>query len=595
MAGFNKYKYDNMFSEKSLRFESGLVDNEKIPIQSDGVRSDCYKFGILNFKAITCEISKKNQEFLFMVDCSASMSDKCSDGRNKMQHILHTLKNMITFFCDYPSISTNITVTAFDNIIHEFVERINVNRETLPSILEKIDRIHPNGSTDIENALKYASKSLKNLREDHPLHNISHIFMTDGEATSGSQDHSILSGLVVKEISNIFIGFGFEHDASLLNNISADVKSSYYFIDKLESSGLVYGEILHGIVYKLLTDVKLTINNGLLYDFKSNVWCDTIYVGDIVSEANKDYHVVSTDPELCDVTISGIEAETNGETIRVAETQTVKIETTNWLKTYDNDLTKYIYRQRTLQHLYKVNSYLRLKGCSSTDDLDTVASVFPAYSRPTLSPDMFRDSDTAYKNTLREFLEEMKQYMRSNDLNDDCFMVNLCDDIYICHRTFGTRYGTMFTSARQASQGSQRGYTVSNTPDAYPDADSHPRTPNLRINTRTRNMNGTRNGNGIYDDQYSASPRRIRPPRLIRNNSVNYRGRSFDINDSFSDNEDSDADTVVEEYKLENPDEIVHDLSGFPRTPYLTPQASQVMRAINGSVFGLGIEEEQSI
>ena len=63
-------------------------------------------------------------------------------------------------------------------------------------------------------------------------------------------------------------------------------------------------------------------------------------------------------------------------------------------------------------------------------------------------------------------MEEMKQYMILNDM-DNKFIKNLCDDIYISYRTFSTKYGAMYTMARQSSQGTQRCYTVSQTPQDF--------------------------------------------------------------------------------------------------------------------------------
>ena len=82
----------NILSQNTICFDSRNVNTEHIPIPIKNA-----KFGILNFIAITTEESSDELDFLFSVDCSGSMSDICSDGRSKMQHIIHTLKNIIIF------------------------------------------------------------------------------------------------------------------------------------------------------------------------------------------------------------------------------------------------------------------------------------------------------------------------------------------------------------------------------------------------------------------------------------------------------------------------------------------------------------------
>jgi hypothetical protein len=89
MSGFNP-----LFTSQTLQFESKPVDPVLVPISNI---TDA-KFGILNLTAVSTPLSDRTQEFVFMVDCSGSMSDGCADGRTKMQHIVHTIKNMLLYF-----------------------------------------------------------------------------------------------------------------------------------------------------------------------------------------------------------------------------------------------------------------------------------------------------------------------------------------------------------------------------------------------------------------------------------------------------------------------------------------------------------------
>jgi hypothetical protein len=69
------------------------------------------------------------------------------------------------------------------------------------------------------------------------------------------------------------------------------------------------------------------------------------------------------------------------------------------------------------------------------------------------------------KKQMSDLLDEMMKYNTDNDnINESKFIKNLCDDIYITRKTFGSSYGMMYSCARQTSQGTQRGYTVNTTP-----------------------------------------------------------------------------------------------------------------------------------
>jgi len=507
----------NVLSQNTICFETRNIDTEKIPLPIEDA-----KFGILNFIAVTAKETSEETDFLFVVDCSGSMSDQCSDGRSKMQHIIHTLKNMILFFHEHPNAKINVTINAFDTQIYHIVTRTKITDENLSQIIYKIEKISPRGSTNIEFALRKSAEEITKFKTEFPTNSINHIFMTDGEATHGSKDVSILQTIVNPDITNAFIGFGIEHDASLLNGISSVGKSAYYFIDKLESAGLVYGEILHGIIYKLINDAEIVIENGLVYDYKTNTWIESLKIGDIVSEANKTYNIVSSDPEDCRVNIKG----NVGDLVVLFPATPIE----------SADLTKQIYRQRTLQILYEANNFYTRRPSHDNSADGTLFVRFQRTTDPVLLA--FEEEKKAFKIKLANFMEEIKKYMTDNHLEEDKVLKNLCDDIYICFRTFGTKFGTMYCTARQTSQGTQRQYTSSEigfTEDIYG------------------------NGNGIR----RLNARAPGIPQLYRQtNAVQF--------DEFP--------NLPDDYTLPI---LQHTMSDFTDTPYLTPQATQLMREIS--------------
>jgi hypothetical protein len=502
-------QFTELFTEKSIIFEDRPLDIVKVPIP-DSISTP--KFGILKLNAITAPLSKENIDIIFMVDRSGSMSDLCSDGRSKMHHICHTLNNMVLYFKDNATIKAHITIHAFDNLIYNIVDRCKINEENINEILFKISHITPKDNTDIELALKDISATTEKIRNENADSEIVSIFMTDGEVSTGKSETGFLCELVDKSICNYFIGFGVEHDAVLLNALGNSNKSSYHFIDKLENSGYVYGEILHEIVYKLLFNVKLEITDGLIYDYKNNLWVSSLYIGNIVSEANKVYHISRSSLKGCRILLTADQKVYDNDR-EVIMGHGVSIFDEGAVE----DLTKYIFRQRTMQLLYAVNTY--------NNKNNRTRKIMGIFGRNRRSTSNDEDSPNL-KDQLNVFLIEMKKYMTENGLENDKLMKNLCDDIYISLRTFGTQFGAMYSSARQTSQGTQRCYTVSHTPEA-------------RVDDFVSRLTLTRQTNKVYDN--------------------------------------------VEDLMLDHfaNDISQHQVSGLEDSPFLSPSAAQVMRNIS--------------
>jgi len=504
-----KINNTDLFTEKSLIFESHDLDQDKISVPIANA-----KFGILNLKTINSSLSKENIEIIFMVDRSGSMSDMCSDGRSKMQHICHTLSNMVIYFNENQDINTHIIIHAFDDKIYNIIERCKITKDNLDEVLYKINHITPKNSTNIEMALKDISSTVEKIRSEKNTSEIVSIFMTDGEVSNGKSDPGYLSQIVDNSINNYFIGFGVDHDAFLLNSLGNITNSSYHFIDKIENSGYVYGEILHEILYKLLFNVKIEVKNGLIYDYKINLWVDSLFVANIVSESNKIYHIVSASPEICIISMNAEQNIYDKNGIEAIMLREISVFNENEVE----DLTKYVFRQRTMQLLYNINNYNNRR--------QKKLGIFGRNRN--ISP--INENNHLLKDQLNNFLSEMKKYMSENGMEDDKIMKNLCDDIYILLRTFGTAYGPMYSCARQTSQGTQRSYTVSHTPEDN--------------NTKyVSKIPLTRQTHNIY----------VNPDDLIKDNV---------FSDTFNDISQ-------------------HQVSGLEDSPFLSPSAARVMREIS--------------
>jgi hypothetical protein len=513
----------DMFASHTLEFQEKFIDGNLIA----GTISDSH-FGILNLKAISADHNNLSHDFVFMVDRSASMEDRCGDGKTKMQHICHILKNMVSYFKEHPTIRAHITICTFDDVCDTVLERVVITDTNFSKIITTIDEILPRGSTNIEAAIQHINQCCSTIRTEFPTHNICSVFMTDGQVTTGNPEVEVISGLIDRTIDNTFIGVGLEHDGTLLSTLGSGQNCNYYFIDKLENSGFVYGEIIHGVIYKMLTNVKLTIEFGLIYDFKNNKWVSSIDVGNVVGESDKVYHVSTHAPDACWVSVSGNKLDGS------ALEPLVALRKEGWAT-----LDKYIYRQRTLQHLYIINDFVKRQYNNNDHNLFGILDR-PATEQPII------DEQKQIRDALRAFIDEMKNYMTTNNLTHDSFMKNLCDDIYICYRTFTTKYASMYAAARQSSQGAQRCYTVNHTPQD--DAAEHMyRTP-PRLNRKGRG--------GIPP-----------PPILSRSNP---RGASLF---TFPD--------------LENvfDDDITHKVARFDDTqsPYRTPGTVTLMRALSNA------------
>jgi len=328
------------FNTATKYFTKGFTAySEEITLPDNCLPFTGAKFGLLNLQAVACEPSDVNHELVLTIDHSGSM-----DSASKLDQAIYTLKNIVGYLEEHPNIKANVTIFKFDDKFSDVLERTNVTEDNYKSIEKTISKIRSRGGTNIGLALEETTKYISELKTAYPTHQISHIFLTDGEVTEGEFDPNILKQIVDKSVYNYFIGYGSGHDAKLLGVLSNFEKGSYHYIDAIEKAGFVFGEILHSITHKLLYNCEIVVEHGVIYNYNTNLYTNRLYIGDIVGESNKVYHLFTDTPSTCYVHLK-TRAPDSTESLEIHIFQETS---------HDLSFVNYAFRHRTLTLLCEV-------------------------------------------------------------------------------------------------------------------------------------------------------------------------------------------------------------------------------------------------
>jgi hypothetical protein len=445
------------FNKVTSYYEFHTKDMENFPLSIFNDESKNKQFGVLSLVTEKTEPIKVPLAIFFNVDCSASMSDTCSDGRTKMQHIIHTLNNILQVFSTMEDTECYIAVDVFDHDIKTIFDFTQITSNNVNTHIEMISAIYPNGSTDIEKSLLNAKTKINSYIEKNPTHKMVHIQLTDGDATAGCNDPDKLSEIVDERYTNIFIGFGNTHNSFMLNTLANKKYGEYLFVDKIENAGFVYGEIVNNMVYSLIEDGYIEVEDGEIYDWKKNNWTNKLVIPKIAGDIKKTYHIRCDDIEEIDINIHGrLIGSDNIELLcNVYPLPDLIDFNTNIVE--PNDLTQYMYRQKVQEILYMINEF---------NTNDKKVHIDNQFSTPIRNNNNYhRDTKIEIRQNVKTLFTHLKKYRDS--LNEDekekkQFIKVLMDDLYVSYKTMGNHTSHMYSCARQTSQGRQYSYNVTN-------------------------------------------------------------------------------------------------------------------------------------
>jgi len=510
-------------------------------------------FGILRISTPKTPISTTPLAILLNIDGSSSMDEIGSGKLTKINHIKHTLKNMIYVLIDKmtetPDICIYISILLFTHDVTNLLQRIKtekqfgqgaertellspkqaslaedfgkraesllttntegdlrspekfeqfkddfilLNHQSMHLILEEIDRIRPWGCTNIEISLKNAKTKINDLKTKNPNFRIAHIQLTDGQATAGKKHANELSSCVDTSYRNIFVGYGEEHDGRLLASLGEIYPTcDYRFIDNIERTGMVYGEILYHLLYPHNDEpILIQMSPGTkIYNWKTNQWCSTLTIPPLSSDTEKVFQIIIDDMNISKQDVWADLYYTNNIQIPIDTAITlpslitlpIKIPGATYSEKYESpevgeklpvNLTKYLLRQLTQECLYLVRYHELNNDDTMYPPPPLIRSTNQVSSYPP-PPPLIRST-----NQVSSYLkiDELKDKLSSNinlllshrdaqntDDDDVLFIQTLIDDLQTALTNLGSTQSFMYTAARQTSQGSQHTYSPYNT------------------------------------------------------------------------------------------------------------------------------------
>jgi hypothetical protein len=403
------------------------------------------------------------------VDASGSMEETATRrgqaAQTKMDFVHMTLTNMVEYIAsqheENPHAEFYISIVSFDSFATCVLSPCRVTRENKDQLIETVKGISPRGGTNFQRCFQEIARLMsaesEYIKPDESIHDEfiqrMHIFLTDGANNEGENRAQQLAALLTptltvpqKPATQIMIGYGPDHDSTMLQNLCAQFpKSKQWFIDDVEKTGCIFGEILWSAANTAFSNVKLSTNVEF-YDFTSMKWNNEIQIDDLIYDSSRTFYIRvpwSVTAVVCDMTYFSTDCPSN--TSRRADTVFTYSQDANQeavqVPIFDENVEKELWRLDTITTVNEALTFLqnmrRIPYNVSIEEKDRLIGVVTA------------------------FQEKFLVYVAEKNLSEDPFMIQLADDLFVCiSGLMVASVGERYVAARQASQIQQRSVTV---------------------------------------------------------------------------------------------------------------------------------------
>ncbi|KDO35212.1 hypothetical protein SPRG_00058 [Saprolegnia parasitica CBS 223.65] len=202
-----------------------------------------------------CEESERKPiDLVVVLDRSGSMSGSK----------LELCKQTLDFLAHELSPHDRVSLVTYDTYVTTNLRLTKMTQAGKSLLAAKVQGVHAGSCTNLSGGLlagleEVQSSSRPDHGEPNPVQSV--LLLTDGLANAGISSRSglveLLEGVLSKNVSLFTFGYGSDHDAELLRELSDLGRGSYYFVQTLDSVSLAFADCLGGLLSVVAQNIKV--------------------------------------------------------------------------------------------------------------------------------------------------------------------------------------------------------------------------------------------------------------------------------------------------------------------------------------------------
>ncbi len=459
-----------MSAASTTPFTIGLEFMNKETADGSGQQFGCLKFATIAFPEGYKQIGKYRVHI--SLDVSTSMQTE-----RRLDLAKETVVRMVEYLAstakENPGLQFWITLTTFSSEARVVVRNEEVNSETISSLISTVHRIRVENATSFEASFLLdrdimQEQAAKDQEDGNADIVTLHIQMTDGEITSGNKDETYLKSLLEPGVEHVFIGYGADHVAGCLINLSkVNPSSSYMFLDHPTKMGAMFAQIFCPHLFTAVSETTITLTGAKFLDVEQGCEMSTVFLSRVATETTKRFHILADKQKEDqwssmgdDVMSSVYDYSASGQAVTVRVT----------FRSFDNqDLdqppnfpfrTSFDVVSATTHSVEIQKEQLRWKVMILMKDAKdmkhreheqfTRTNRFTEYDYETREyVDPMKEEKDALIRRANELKDEIKEFGESHDIAEDEMLKDLTADLVICICAIPScKHGLMYIYSR---------------------------------------------------------------------------------------------------------------------------------------------------